>query len=355
MAVRARIGGRHGEILTDIEPLIDSVTWALNDVGRVVLSMSRHDGKFKEEYLRIGNRLFLSFDNGLPNWGGFLGLPRTWSPYGVELRFYTIEEVLKYRLTPKNAVYYGYQAGAIFRSIVSFAENSDPLGIEFGKVWQGGAAHYQRYNAQSVWSVISSSLMELEDCDVSFEPFLDSGAIKFKASLLRSAGEDKSSQVAFETKRNVGAGASVREQGTIINEHWAIGSGSTWDDTRPVIIGSDKDSIAKYGLRQSSRVYGQTDSKATLTMLARNEVKLGSMPSERFKLTVTDNEPATFGSYGLGDKVRCVLPYFGPNGFDDSAQILAMEYSPNTGQLQVVVEVPNEPDYWLRPEEETDL
>ena len=349
--MRVLIGDRFGRILGEITPFLDPLTWVLNEIGKTRITISRHSSDYEETLLRLGNRIYVELDNGLPAWGGVLGLPRSWNSSGVSITCYAIEHLLQYRVTDKNASLYERPAGEIFRLLLKREEEQDPIGIVMGSIWTGGATHYPRYNHENLWDVMDYSIRRMERCDYTFTPYLEEGHIKFRADLFQIAGDDRSAIVALMEGRNAGEVLLIEEQGELVNTHYAISEGSVWDETRMVITGQDKESVAKYGRRETAKVYAGTSMESTLEMQSRNVLRLNSKPRLYFRLPVSNNEPGKFDSYGLGDEIACQLPSFGFDGFDDNVRVLAREFNPDTGNCELVVEVPNEPDYWIYQED----
>lgn len=349
--MRVLIGDRFGRVLGEIAPSVDTISWILNEIGSTRICLPRSDSKATETYLRLGNRILIQADNGLPAWGGLLSLPRNWSKGRICTQCFTVENVFKTRVTGKNVSFYQYHVGEIFKILMRSEEGKDSIGIELGNTWMGGSFHYPRYHYSTIWDILSNDLRQMERCDFKFTPYLDSGFIKFKAELFYEAGQDRSNQVALVEGRNVAAGLEFTEQGELINKFYAIGEGSTWGADRLVRTGRVQESITKYGLREASDIFPGTSYEYTLEMQARNALKMKSEPRQIFVLPVSNNEPGTYSSYRLGDRVKCELYSFGFQGFNDTVRVLGRDYSPATGNCRLAVEVPRYPEYWIYEEE----
>jgi hypothetical protein len=345
--VRAMIADRFGQLLTEVVGDVGPVSWVLNGVGRASLTLSLRDPKCREEYLQIGNRLLLLFDNGLPPWGGVLDLPRTWQSGTVTVSAYGIERLLEFRCTGKNDSFYERPVGHIFQELLRREETQDPMGIRMGEVWQGGRPHFPRYHYKSLWYVLDYSLRRMERCDYRFLPYLENEMLRFQANFYQVAGNDRSARVALLEGRNIAADLQLTEQGQVINSHYAVAEGQTWGTERTVVVGQDTRSIARYGLRETGAVYAGVSAPATLEMHTRNVLRINSEPRRIFNLEVTNDAPGVFGDYDLGDTVRCVLPSYGFGGYDGTLRILAREFDPQTGRCSLVVEEPREPEYWI--------
>ena len=349
--MRVLIGDRFGRILTELVPSIDPVSWILDGVGKTAIGLATTNPKATEEFLRIGNRVYLEFENGLPAWGGALDLPRRWGGGTVRTAAYGIERLFETRCTEKNDSFYERPAGVIFQELLKREEAQDPLGITIGSIWMGGHPHWPRYHHKSLWYVFDYSLKKMERCDFRFTPYLESGSIKFRADFYQVAGDDKSANVTLIEGRNVTADAGIEEQGWLVNQHYAIAEGSTWGSERLVVAARDPASIAKYGRRETGKVYPGVSVPSTLEMHARSVLDTNSEPRRIFSLAVTDHAPARFADYDLGDVVGCVLPSFGFGGFDGTVRILAREFDPEAGTCKLVVEEPHSVEPWIYSED----
>lgn len=349
--MRVRIGNRFGKIIAEVIPGIGPITWTLNGIGKMTLTLATSNSKATETNLQIGNRIYVEFENGLSPWGGIIGLPRTWSGGIISVACYGIEHLLKYRCTEKNHSFYGQPVGAIFQELLLREEQQDPLGIVLGSIWLGGNLHWPRYHYKSLWYVLDYSMRKMERCDYRFVPYLEDNHIKFRADFAQELGTNKITKVSLVEGRNIAAGLQLEEQGAVINAHYAVAEGATWGTERLVIPAKDLESIAKYGLRETGRVYAGTSVPSTLEMYARNELTTNSEPRKIFTLPVTNHEPGMFASYDLGDTIKCVLSSFGFNGFDGDVRVIERTFNPNMSSCDLVVEVPNTPTYWIYSED----
>lgn len=348
---RILVGDRFGRPLADLRAEVGPTSWVLTGLGRSSITLSTSDAKAIEENLRIGNRLYLEFDNGLPAWGGVLDLPRAWKDGTVTVSAYTIERLLEYRCTRKNDSFYERPAGAIFRQLLRREEIQDPMGITFGEVWTGGRSHYPRYHYKSLWYVLDYSLRRLERCEWLFVPILQNNRIRFEANFYQQAGSDRTQDTAVVEGRNAAEGLSLTEQGGVVNTHFAVAEGATWGPDRQVVVARDNESAALYGLRETGKVYPGVSTQATLEMHATNTLNTHGAPRRIFTFDVTDHEPGLFAAYDIGDRITCQLPSFGFSGYDDVIRIKAREYNPMTGECSLVVEEPRDQPYWIYEDE----
>lgn len=349
--MRVLIGDRFGRVIAEVVAEVDSVSWVLNGIGRTAITMATSDPKATADTLQIGNRVYIEMDAGLPAWGGVIDMPRVWERGTVRVTCFDIAHLLDYRVTEKNDSFYGQPVGAIVTELLEREEQQDPLGIVAGSIWMGGHPHWPRYHYKSLWYVLDYSIRRMERCDFRFVPYLDNGYIRFRADLFQQAGTDRSASLALVEGRNTAAALRLEEQGAVVNQHIAVGEGSTWGAERLVVAARDTDSIAVYGLRETGKMYAGVSMPATLEMHARAVIGTHSNPRRIFSFEVTNATPAMFKDYDLGDTLRCVLPSFGFGGFDGTVRVLGREYNPGTGVCKLVVEEPHAIEAWVYSEE----
>ena len=292
--MKAIIGNKFGQKLGEIEANFDTFTTILNGIGRTNMTVSRNSTDFLPSLLQIGNTIYVELDNGLPPWGGVLDLPYVWGYSGVKIACYEITKRLQTRVTDKTASFYELSAGTIFRLVLTREENQSPMGITMGSIWEGGDPHYPIFHHTSLWDVIDYNIRMMERCDFRFVPYIEDNHIKFRADFYQIAGDDKTMNVAFSEGRNIGAVTDIEERGSLINAHYAVGDGAVWDESRPVIIVEDPESIAMYGRRETAAIYSGTSMNSLLTMQGRNVIRLNSQPRVIFRAPVTNNEPGKF-------------------------------------------------------------
>ena len=349
--MKAIVGDKYGKILGEIHPQFDTFSTILNGIGKTKMVISKNSIDYLPSLLEKGNTIYVEFENNLPAWGGVLDLPYVWGVGEVTINCYEIPYRFKTRTTDKLASFYGLNAGTIFRLALTREENQSPMGLVMGSIWEGGDPHYPAYHHTSLWDVIDYSIRQMERCDFRFVPYLDNNYIKFRADFYQIAGEDKTFSAKLAEGRNAGSVTDVEERGNIINVHYAVGDGATWDESRLVIVTEDLKSIAQYGRRETAAIYSGTSMASMLTMQGRNVIRLNSQPRVIFRCPVTNNEPGTFASYDLGDTIACSLPSYGFDGFYDSVRILGRDYNPNTGKCELALEVQNEPEFWIYQED----
>ena len=340
--VRFLVADRSGKIIADLAPEVGPVSERLNDIGVVKFSLARGDASATETNLRYGNRVLIQFDNGLPDWAGVIGPPQTWDGHRIQCSAYSGEHMLGFRQTDRGRYFSGASVGAIFAAVISEASDNEPLGIEIGSVWTGGELHSPEYHYESLLAIIRDSIcgkLSTADFDVSGQEI--AGKIVFTANLYQRKGISRAN-IALMEGHNISA-AKLNEQGPIVNWIDLAGQGNGWGDDRLVSNVADATSRTVYGLRQASAVYSDVVLQGTLDAHAANLLAESKDPHRLIELEAVDvRDPGTdaalpggFGSYGVGDSVRVILPSYGFGGTDVMVRILAREYS--QGKCKLVV------------------
>lgn len=289
-----------GAKLADTDYYIKSVLWRLGNMGTAELSADYTNPNATKRYLRPGNRLLLQFSNGLPDWGGVLGLPRSRNDTGVSITAYEGEKLVSIRATDRNETYSTMAPGSIAESIVEAANLREPTGMLMGDVVASGS-QTRSYHYENLLDAII-------DLSVGYEyailPTVVDGEIRFYLQWYETYGSDRRDEVLlFEGQRgNVGS-AVVDEQGPIWNRVIVAGKGN-WDETHPVAIAEDAASINEFGLRELPKVYAEISDEDTLQEIADGLAVDFAWPRNHVRLTYVINaDPARFKEYHVGDIV----------------------------------------------------
>ena len=333
--MRVLLGDQTGQVRAELdEGSIGNIAWRLNTAGTATVWVKRGSTAFRRELLEPGARIYVSFENGLPAWGGLLDLPRDWSPNLVEIRAYTIERLLKFRMTPKTRAFYDEPVGSIFVKILLEAEQREPSGLTIGQVWYGGAAHWPRYHFRDAMWVTNNSIRKMENCDYRFLPYLDDGKIRFRAELHQLLGDDKREKVLLCEGANIASG-TLSEQGEIVNRVAVVGTGSTWGE-REVVYGVEETSRRTYGLRERMIAPSDVSLPTTLYRYADNAIRDDAYPHRLATLVVANVPPSRYADYDVGDIVRVNMPSYGFDGYDAPMRVIARGYDPASGECEVV-------------------
>lgn len=334
--MRLLIADRFGKVIDELMADIESASWILCGIGKLRFNLATSDEKCRPDLLAFGNRVWVEFDNGLPPWAGVIDTPRSWSSGTVTVTAYTIEHLLRYRITDRGRYFSTAPVGAIFAALLQECEAEEPLNIKVGQCWYGGVLHSPAYHFKSLWWILSESLTKMERCEFEFVPMLRGGAISWTARLAEVVGEDRSAQFALVDGVNLEAGAAVDEQGDIVNVAVAVGAGTTWGSDRPISAVEDTESRGRYGLRAVAEQYGSVSQVETLERHARRRLLADAKPRLRFQVSALDTEPARFGAYRVGDILRCELSALW--GWRGRVRVLAREYHPRSGTCSLVIE-----------------
>lgn len=335
--MRTLVGDPYGRILAELRPNWQSFAWRLGEIDKATFKIARTDPLATETNLHWGNRILALFDNGLPAWGGTIETPTKWSTATIDVTCYGIEYLLQFRTTDKTRAFNNVPVGHIFKTLLTEAQYGQDMGLTFGRIWYGGRHHNPRYHFSPLWTIFKNDLMGTEGCDVYFRPHLSDHKIKFEAQVHERLGDDKSGKFALSEGFNV-AVKEFTEQGTIVNQFAAVGTGTTWGDERVHAIATERTSRAAYGLRQNSKVYSNVSIASTCVRYAKAEVEESAYPHRRIQLSAVNESPATFGQYTLGDELTCVLPSYGWGGFTGTVRVLSREFIPDTGVCELIVE-----------------
>lgn len=335
--IRVVLGDRFGRVLTEIQPDIGRISWRLNDVGKVSFLLRTADPKATEHNLRFGNRIYIDFDNGLPAWGGVIDVPRSWGAGVVRVNAYSGEYILSHRQTVKERKFESQTAGEIFKALILEANLQEDTGIVPNDIWTGGAAYSMSFHYANLLTAIRDELCKkLSGAEFAILPQLADGRIYFAADFYEDRGRTLQNVVLIEGHNT--ANESLIEQGPIVNWVQAAGSGNSWGDDRLTSQVLDPDSIAIYGLRQGSGVFGEIDIQSTLDAQAATILDDLKDPQDVITIASQNREPALFADYDIGDQVRVLLNSYGFGGLYKTVRIHTREYDPGSGLCDLVVE-----------------
>ncbi len=322
---------RNGWQIAEADVDLKSVSWRLGQTGQAKFSLSYNNPAALTDNLLPGNRVLLQFQNGLPDWGGVIDLPRSRDGYTISLTAYEGDYLLGWRATDMMSEHVD-APGAIVASLLSTANSASPTGITMGDQFTGGsqtrAYHYD---------ALLASVRDLSaGYDYAVVPSYQSGRVQFLLHWYSRRGLDRRNSVLLAEQNY--DGIRLEEQGPIHNRVYAIGAGTTWTE-RPVVVVEDLDSQYLYGLREHAIIKSSISDEDTLEELAQAALDEAKAPRSRATLTgVTDREPAPYARYHVGDIVT--LQAFSDRGewaFDSPVRVLAREWT-SAGHCTVEVE-----------------
>lgn len=332
------VGDGAGRALAELDVNVKQCSWRLNDYGQCEFSIATSDPKCTETNLRFGNRVIIIFENGLPNWGGIIDTPRSWSAGSVHVTAYTAEYILTQRRTAKIENYIARSPGTIFRRLIESTNAIHNTGIIIGSVWEGAGVHTITFHYDELFTLIKEQCCErLGNADWYISAALTNGTISFTANYYERRGSIKG-DVALIEGHNIGGDPDFEEQGPIGTRWIVLGPGSTWGNERLVGIKANNSAIARYGFREMIESHTEAETQTTLDDIARNRLRLTQSPRNRLALDVQDLAPGAFAAYDVGDTVNVLLHSKGFDGYNNDVRILAREYSLGTNLCKLVVQ-----------------
>lgn len=330
------VGDASGRVIGELDADVTGVAWKLSDYGQLRMTLPRSGATATERLLRPGNRVMVQFNNGLPDWGGILDLPRKWEDGRIGVVGYSAERILVDRVTSRGRYFTQAAAGHIFRSLLNEAE---PMGIDVGEVWMGGEPHSPSYHYRSLYDIFTKSLSSrIETADWDVVPALKGGRITFRANYYERRGRDHGRKLAFLEGVNL-TGVSLQEQGPIVN-HWLLaGAGTGWGETTRIYAAAKSEhSAGRYGLRQRGEVRVDVVVQTTLDRSAEVALAGSEKPHPVVSLSSIDLPPARWHQYDVGDSVLTEIYSAGFEGYETSVRIVAREYLPAAGVCSLVVD-----------------
>lgn len=337
VSIRFLVADASGRVVSEINPAVHRVSWRWNGMGAVAFTMALTDPKLIPEYFIEGNKVLLSFDNGLPDWGGVLTGARDWSGAGVTFEAYSGEWLMAMRRTPRSRYFANAQVGAILSALVGEANVTYPMGLKLGSIWQGGQAHSPEYNFKSLYDVTAESLVgNLSAGAFDVTPALEGGAIVFYVNLYERKGSDKAN-IALVESRNISA-IRYREIDEAVNVWHMAGEGEGWAaDSRVYTTVMNQASIARHGMREGFELRSGVVEQSTLDATASKRLEETAWPTRVLGLSVVSEAPGRFGDYGVGDAVSCRLYSYGFGGVDGMFEVRAREFFPDDGVCDLVL------------------
>lgn len=328
---------RTGEAVGEMRPHISEVTWRHNDFGRVKFSLATSVATKK--LLQFGNRMLIEFDNGLPNWGGVIDVPRDWRGGEVECTAYGGEYLLSLRRTDRGRYFSSAPVGTIAQKLVNEANAIRDTGLTVGEVWPGGDLHSPEYHFKNLYDIFTQSLFgRLSTAAFDVVPSLgDENNIVFTLNVYERRGAEKLGIALHEGINVQDEGTSLSEQGPIYNDCVAVGDGQGWGEDRLVASSVSQSSIDLYGLRESTVLLNGVTSPITLQAGADTEIANNAQPHNLLTIVATNHQPGTFGQYDVGDTVMVELPSYGFDGFRAPVWVLGRTFYPDRGVCELVV------------------
>jgi hypothetical protein len=335
-----QIFDRTGVPIGEVLPEIDYASWRRNEIGQAVFTLAKSDPKANDVYLRAQNRVLITFDNGLPAWGGVIQPEFSIDQTKITIRALTGESLLLRRLTGRGRYFREEPVGGIASVLILEADAVWPLGISLGDVWGGGDRHSPDYHYKDLLTIFRESLFKrLSAADFYAEPLVgENGRLTFLLYVVERRGRDVPG-VALHQGLNVLEPTKVDYTGPIINAWTIVGDGMGWGADRPVAVAEDLASIDRFGRLERSEIHQGVIFQETLQATADNLLAETAWPRVILDITAVDLPPATFEQYDIGDNLAVELPDYGiGSSFVGAATVLGRAFYPKNGRLNLVLE-----------------
>jgi hypothetical protein len=302
-AVQTLLFSRSGTNPVEISPQIESVAWRLNQTGQAKLYLSYTDPLCTPDNLRLGKRVLMNFENGLPPFGGVIDVPRQRRANGVAFTVYTGDRILSWRRTAKTRAFTSTAPGIIYQTLIEDENAESGTGIAIGSIYTGGTARSETYHLHNVLDVILQ-LQRLSGEEFEVVPVYQKRQLTFLANWKQRIGSDISDEILLVEDRNIEPPA-LDEQGPIASRVLCAGGAAGddgWDDR---LVGEDTSTTSRneYGYREYAEVITGVFDQTTLDASATSVLDELDAPRERFSIAALNREPATFGDYDVGDTV----------------------------------------------------
>lgn len=302
-AVQTLLFSRSGTNPVEISPQIESVTWRLNQTGQAKLYLSYTDPLCTPDNLRLGKRVLMRFENGLPPFGGVIDIPRQRRANGVAFTVYTGDRILSWRRTAKTRAFTSTAPGTIYQTLIEDENAKSGTGIAIGSIYTGGTARSETYHLHNVLDVILQ-LQRLSGEEFEIVPVYQKGQLTFLANWKQRIGSDISDEILLVEDRNLEP-PTLDEQGPIASRVLCAGGAAGengWDDR---LVGEDTSTTSRneYGYREYAEVLTGVFDQTTLDASATSLLDELDAPRERFSIAALNREPAVFGDYNVGDTV----------------------------------------------------
>lgn len=344
-------------MIAELEGELGPTSWVLNGVGKSSFTMRNDDPKVTRRNLRYLNRVLIRFADSdgnrvFPDWTGII-VPdpgRKWRKGEVTINLRSPLYILNHRITPSVLAFEDVPAGQIFAQLIEEANLAMDTGVTPGYVWGGGYPRQRTYNYSNIGEAIAL-LAEAVGNDFDIVPYNNVPAyadtdrqrinLAWAAQWHLELGHNSPEVVliegtnAFEVK--------LVESGPLVN-HWAVtGAGISWEE-KPKVESWARDSMGYYGLMEDTKNYPTVLTEETLQDHVNALLEDSKYPKIAVTAKVSDDEPGTFTSYSVGDRITFISTESGfqatptGKGFRGLVRIVSREYDPRTGFCDLELE-----------------
>ena len=321
-----------GRLLADIEPEWQYLNWRLNGTGLAKFTLN---WDVSPSTIQFGNRILVQFDNGLPDWGGVIDVPRRVQQGLITVTAYTGERILDWRVTAKGRYFTEQAPGTIAQGLLEDENEEHPTGVTVGTILTTATNRTLEYHYHDLLARLKD-LVRLTGEEFAVLPAYSGGRLSFALYWYPRRGTDKTGSVWLLDGANVSE-ATLDQQGPLHNRVILVGDGDTWGAQRLDSIAEDVASQAAYGYREYSEVQQGVSQDTTLDANAAAMLANVAAPQNIVTIMATNATPGTFASYDIGDIVTAKLfPDSTAWYFDEPVRIVAREWQPGgTCRLEV--------------------
>lgn len=335
LALVAEVGT--GRIMGEINPDFRQVSWLMNDYGEAEMVFGVNDPAITSGLVKPGRRLYLQFDNGLPDWAGVLDVPIDLDGLTVSLRAYELPYLLKWRLTGRNDT--GETAvGSLAERLVAETNAVQPTGIIVEQVEFANDLIEIDHHLKPIWDVFTNDIAPYAEFHI--QPSLSQG-VTARLIIAPVLGRDLSERVHLIQGINMQR-PQIIEQGPIINEWSVAGDVGDWDTgadvVRAIAVAADDESAHRYGLRQGSAV-ASSNTDTILSVEAEARLAETAEPYVALTATVLNLSPGRFAEYHLGDALTVELfEEYGSNGQRLVKRVIGRQFDVGSGTCEVILQ-----------------
>lgn len=313
-------------------------TWVINKPGEAEFEIATNDIKATPGMLNFGNLLHITHES-LPNWTGFIDVPREWNPHTIKVKAYSAETVMDWRYTPFLINLGMLPCDEYFRQALQYTNNFYNAGIPINL---GEAS--SKATVVHIQGIRFSTMLEKVNNRTGTEwnvtGRIENGKLRLYLNLYDYMGQ-KTFQI-LDNSNVETATPIITENGPIYN-HVTVYSQADSGGARKYATSIDEESIAKYGLRVTAEEQkgGGTD-EAGLQIAADYLLMQYKEPHSKIAPTVL-NVASTFQNIRVGNIARWKTSTAGFNpggtGMLVDARVLGMEYDESQDKVTLVADV----------------
>lgn len=341
-----KVYDRAGFMLTEFEASTER-EWLIGEYGEATFTLARTDPHCRRMFLEYGNRILIQSNADdpagvdLPDWGGVIHTPRTWGDHDVTVTARSGEFLVAFRRGPVSMTHVD-TFGGMFRRCLPYLNKPEDLYIREGEIYDGGKAIERTLELHEMYDAIVD-MAEDAGHEWSIESAIDNaGRLYFLANWYEKRGV--ACDYGLEEGVNLTAGSQFTEQDDIANDVLAYSSQMDGWNINHVRTAKDADSIARYGLRQSTlSVSCNGGDTAAVLAAAKAELARKKNPRATFELEVTSDLTAGLDAVGqirLGNSYPLSLStigFYNENefGYAGRVRVIGMNWSDSDQTLRL--------------------